>query len=225
MSTLFIILILTSILILGFLSLFRRFNRIVDEIDFATEYRNKFIEFVEHYFENYDRFARRGEIKNDLYVWLTKNVNKIQEQIGQVGTMHYLAPFRQYQISNYQIIINSIPKFRDGNIKDFDVNSVDDCLLRYLGQMENYENKLRKEVRNPFIWFKQGFREVLSYPFQILKFFDILSNGFIYKMKENIFYKLITGVIALITLLSCIVTIIVGWDQSIQWIEKILNKH
>lgn len=27
------------------------------------------------------------------------------------------------------MVINSIPKLRDGTVQDFDINSVDDCLL------------------------------------------------------------------------------------------------
>lgn len=210
-------------MILGFWTLFNRLNRIIDKLDFAIEYRNKFIEFVEHYFESYDRYKRKGEIRNDLYIWLTKNVNKIQQQVGQNGTMHYLAAFRQYQVNNYQIIINSLPKFRDGNVQDIDVNSVDDCLLRYIGQMEEYENKLKKEIRNPFIWFKQGFQEALSFPFLVLKWFDVFSAGIFYRIKENVFYKLFTGIMALVTLFSGLVTIIVGWDQTINWVHKVFK--
>lgn len=223
MSTFLIIVVLTAFLFYGFLTIFKESKRIIDKLNFAVEYRNKFVEFANIYFSKYDRFERKGEVDNQLYVWLTKNVNKIQSQVGQNGTIHYVAPFRQYQISNYQVIINSIPKFRDGNVQEFDVNSVDDCLLRYIGQLEEYEKTINAELKNPFIWFRQGVQEALILPLLIFKWFGIFSSNFFYKIKQSLLYKIFSGIMALVTLFSGIVTIIVGWDQTIIWIKHFIN--
>jgi len=119
--TLIIISSFVSILIIGLVTLLRRYKGFVDRHNFAFEYREKFIQFTNKYFESYDNWNRRGNIDSELYVWLTKNVNKIQGDLGHLGTMHYVAPFQIYQISNYQIIINTIPKFRNGKIEEFDI--------------------------------------------------------------------------------------------------------
>lgn len=219
MSTFLIITALIGFLLFGYYTIYKESKRLIEKLNFSAEYRNKFVELANNYFSKYDRFERKGEIDNQLYIWLTKNVNKIQAQVGQIGTIHYVAPFRQYQVTNYQVIINSLPKFRDGNVQDFDVNSVDDCLLRYIGQLEDYEKSIKEELKNPFVWFRQGIQEALILPLLIFKWFGIFNSSFFYKIKQSFFYKIFAGVMALITLLSGIVTIIIGMDQTMAWVK------
>src|SRR5687767_48819 len=138
MITTLIILGILTVFIAGFVQVFNRHSRVVRKIDFAGEYRNKFVDFANKYFANYDRWSRSGNFDGEQYVWLTMNVSKIQSNLGTFGVMEYIAPFQTYRVSNYQIVINTVPKFRDGSVKDFDVNSVDDCLLRYMGYLEEY---------------------------------------------------------------------------------------
>src|SRR5690606_21923737 len=138
MITTLIILGILTVFIIGFVQVYNRHNRVVKKIDFAGEYRNKFVKFSNKYFENYDRWSRLGNFDGEQYVWLTMNVSRIQNYLGTFGIMDYIAPFQTYKVSNYQIIINTIPKFRDGSIQDFDVNSFDDSLLRYISYLNEY---------------------------------------------------------------------------------------
>jgi hypothetical protein len=164
------------IFIIGFVQVYNRHNRVVKKIDFAGEYRNKFVEFANKYFKTHDRWSRSGDLDGELYVWLTMNVSKIQSYVGSFGVMSYKPAFQNYMINNYQIIINTIPKFREGQVHDFDVGSVDDCLLRYIGHLEDYSEETQRNLRNPIIWFREGFRELLSIPIFILSWFGIISN-------------------------------------------------
>ena len=152
------------------------------------------------------------------------NVSKIQSNLGTFGVMDYIAPFQTYRVSNYQIVINTIPKFRDGTVKDFDVNSVDDCLLRYIGYLEEYSQDTQKNLRNPIVWFREGFREVLSIPIFILNWFGIISNRTVNSIKDSLIYKVIAGLIALVTLVSGLVTIVVGYDQTLEFINRLIGK-
>lgn len=224
MITLLIILGILTVFIIGFVQVYNRHSRVVKKIDFAGEYRNKFIEFSNKYFETYDRWSRAGDFDGQLYVWLTMNVSKIQGNLGTFGIMDYIAPFQTYRVSNYQIVINTIPKFRDGTVKDFDVNSVDDCLLRYIGYLEEYSQDTQKNLRNPIVWFREGFREILSVPIFILSWFGIISNRTVNSIKDSLIYKVISGLIALVTLVSGVVTIIVGYDQTIEFINRLIGR-
>ncbi|HTN21652.1 MAG TPA: hypothetical protein VL125_14310 [Pelobium sp.] len=221
--TVIIIIAFIAILITGFAIVYKRFTTNLKNLNFANEFRNKFIDFANDYFRSYDSWSRKGTFNGDKYVWLTMNVNKMQGQLGHLGTMHYVAPFQIYQISNYQILINTIPKFRDGKVQEFDVNSSDDCLLRYLGVIENIVTQNQKSLKNPVIWFKEGMHEVLSLPILILNWFGIFSNRTLAKIMTSSIYKVFTGLTALITLISGIVTIIQGKEKTIELIQKIIG--
>lgn len=224
MITTLIILGILTVFIIGFVQVYNRHSRVVKKIDFAGEYRTKFIDFSNKYFETYDRWSRAGDFDGQLYVWLTMNVSKIQGNLGTFGIMDYIAPFQTYRVSNYQIVINTIPKFRDGTAKDFDVNSVDDCLLRYIGYLEEYSQDTQKNLKNPIVWFREGFREVLSIPIFILNWFGIISNRTVNSIKDSFIYKVLSGLIALVTLVSGLVTIVVGYDQTLEFVNRLLGK-
>lgn len=213
-----------TVFIIGFVQVYNRHSRVVKKIDFAGEYRNKFIEFAIKYFKKHGSYNRSRKNDSELYLWLTMNVSKIQSSLGTFGLMDYIAPFQTYRVSNYQIVINTIPKFRDGTVKDFDVNSVDDSLLRYIGYLEDCRQDTQKNLRNPIVWFREGFREVLSIPIFILNWFGIISNRKVNSIKDSLIYKVISGLIALVTLLSGLVTIVVGYDQTIKFINELLKR-
>lgn len=213
-----------AIFIVGFVQVFNRHRRVIKKIDFAGEYRNKFIEFANKYFERYNRLSQSGNFDGEQYVWLTMNVNKIQNQIGTFGIMSYKPAFQNYMLNNYPIIINTIPKFREGKIESFDVGSVDDCLLRYIGYLEEYQKDTLRNLKNPIIWFREGFREILSIPILMLSWFGIISNRTLNSIKYSLIYKVISGLIALVTLISGVVTIVVGYDQTIEIIVNLLKK-
>ncbi|MBX3165356.1 MAG: hypothetical protein KF900_12850 [Bacteroidetes bacterium] len=224
MITTLIILGILTVFIIGFVQVYDRHSRVVKKIDFAGEYRNKFIEFANKYFQTYDRYGRSGNLDRELYVWLTMNVSKIQSDLGTFGVMDYIAPFQTYRVSNHPIIINTIPKFRNGSVKHFDTNSVDDCLLRYIGYIEEYSKDTQKNLKNPIVWFREGFREILSIPIFILNWFGIISNRTLNSIKDSFIYKAISGLIALVTLVSGVVTIIVGYDQTLEFVKRLLGK-
>ena len=225
MITTLIIFGILTVFIIGFVQVYNRHSRVVKKISFAGEYRNKFVEFANKYFQTYDRYNRSGDFDGELYVWLTMNVSKIQGNLGTFGVMDYIAPFQTYRVSNYQIVINTIPKFRDGSVKDFDTNSVDDCLLRYIGYLEEYSKDTQKNLRNPIVWFREGFREILSIPIFILNWFGIISNRTVNSIKDSLIYKVISGLIALVTLVSGLVTIVVGYDQTVKFIFGLIGKQ
>lgn len=223
MTTLLIILGLLFILIIGFRVVYRKHKKTLNNYDFAFNYRNKFIECSNKYFKNRDRWSQSGELDNELYVWLTKNVTKVQSNLGLFGIMDYMAPFQRYQVKNYQIIVNTVPKFRDGQIQDFDVTSVDDCLLRYIGHQEGRIEQNKKNLKNPFIWFRVGFQEIISIPLYILNWFGIFSRRTVGGIMDSVIYKIFTGIIALVSLVSGILTIIQGKEKTIEIINRILG--
>jgi len=212
------------VFLIGFIEVYKRHSRVIKKIEFASEYRNKFVEFGNKYFKNYERWNRSGNLDSELYVWLTMNVSKIQNYVGSFGVMSYKPAFQNYMINNYQIIINTIPKFREGQVENFDVGAVDDCLLRYIGHLEEYSKETLRNLKNPVIWFREGFKEIISIPIFILNWFGIFSSRTVNSIMDSIIYKILTGIIALVTFVSGLVTIILGYDQTIAFINRFLGK-
>lgn len=103
MITIFIILGILCIAVIGFVLVYNRHSRVIKRIEFAGEYRNKFIEFANKYFKNYDRWSRSGDFDGELYVWLTMNVSKIQNYVGSFGEMTYKPAFQNYMINNCKL--------------------------------------------------------------------------------------------------------------------------
>ena len=213
---LIISILLIIFLITGLVIVYKKFRRNNDKLDFISKYRNKFIELTNTYFKT-------RKINDEKYIWLTKNVNQVQRDIGKIGLMDYIAPFQTYQVSNYQIVINTIPKFRDGSIKDFDVNSTDDALLRYIGVLEERIEFNKKELFNPIIWFRKGFQEIMSIPLFILYWFGIFTKQRVDNIMESTIYKIFMGIGALLTIAASIVTVIQGKAKTLEFINNLLG--
>ena len=224
MITTLIILGILTVFIIGFVQVYNRHSGVVEKIDFAVEYRNKFVKFTNKYFQTHDRYSRSSDFDGELYVWLTMNVSKIQNYVGSFGVVSYKPASQNYMINNYQIIINTIPKFREGRVWNFDVGAVDDCLLRYIGYLKEYSKDTLKNLRNPIVWFREGFRKILSVPIFILSWFGIISNRTVNSITDSLIYKVIAGLFALVTLVSGLVTIVVGYEQTLEFVSRLLGK-
>lgn len=223
MITTLVILSILAVFVIGFVWVYQCHLHVVKKLDFAGEYRDQFIDFANKYLENFDSWSRSGTYSGEQYAWLTMNVSKIQSDLGRFGVLDFIAPFQTYRVPNYQIVINTIPKFRDGSIKDFDIYSVDDCLLRYIGHLQGDRKDTHQSLKNPIVWFREGFREILSVPIFILSSFEVISKRTVILIKDSLVYKGISGFIALVTLVSGIVTIIVGYDQAKEFVLKLFG--
>ncbi len=209
---------------IGYFTIYQKLQRDSVNIEFARDYRHRLISLANRFFQTYDRYDRTGSVDSELYIWLVKNVDKMQFNLGGVGIIQYVAPYRAYHVPRYQVIINTLPKFRDGTVKDFDVDSCDDCLLRYIGITEGVISLGRKNLRNPLIWFREGFQQLMSLPFHILNWFNILSDNSFSNLTNSFLFKLLSGIAGLITLASGIVTIIVGKDQTLVYFKHLFRK-
>lgn len=221
--TLIIIVGFILIAAVGFFTLFSRYEKSKNSYEFAHLYRDKFIQLANIYMKGFDSFDKFGPVDPELYTWLTKNASKIQEEVGSLGIMNYIAPYRIYQIKNYEVIINTLPKFRNHQVQNLDIHSVDDCLLRYSGIIERFINTNRTRLGNPLIWFREGFRMILSLPFYFFNWFGLLSDRSVGKITTNNFYSFLAAIGSLVTFVSGVVTIIQGKEQTIALIKRVFG--
>lgn len=147
----------------------------------------------------------------------------MQGILGQSGIIHYVASYQKYEVPNYQLLLNTLPKFRDKFLHESEINMVDDALLRKYGILEEVGESKLKELKNPLVWFKQGFKELFSLPFYIINWFGIISDKKLGKITSNIVFNILVGIGGLITFLSGIVTIIQGKESIIQFFKTLFH--
>jgi hypothetical protein len=158
-------------------------------------------------------------------VWLTKNVSEMQGNLGSYGVMVYRAPLGAFVANNYQILINTLPKFAQNNVDQFEVNSSRDCLLRYAGSMELLERKERGKLKNPLIWFSEGFRQLLALPVYLLNWFGLLNDRSVRKFTGNLVFKFLSGILSLLSGISALVTIIQGKEETISFLKRLFHSR
>lgn len=202
--TLILIVSLLVLLAIGLFLIIRRLQLYKSKLDFTFTFRNKFVEFANSYID------RRSNIDNQNYSWLIKNMDKAQRNAGSLGLVQYSPPFQSYYVKNYPVIVNTIPKFRQQSIEETDIHLVDDSLMRCIGEIESSRDLVLKKLKNPLIWFREGFHEIMSLPISVLNWFGIISNWTAKKITSNIFYKMFSGIAGLAAFIGSLITIFQG---------------
>ena len=212
---------LVILCIWGFLTLIRHYNELKKKFNFLIEYRNKFVELANGYFESYDRLSNNGLLDDEIHTWLTINALKAQRYLGQLGISSYRPGFTNILFKKYQIIINTVVKFKNGSIHEYDAHSVDNSLLMYLGHLEDTIETSRKSLFNPILWFREGVIQVISVPLRLLNWFGVLDKQETNNFQNGLFFKILSGLIGIIAFVSSIITIILGAEDFQRIITRV----
>jgi hypothetical protein len=208
------------VMAIGFFKTLAYYRALKKRRDFVSEFSDKFVEF-----------ANKPDFDGKLYYWLTHNSVAVQSELGPLGIVTYKPPAAGYMIQNYQIVVNLLPElrrektenrlFRNDEIHREYASMCLDVLVRYLGVIDRWLQGAKGELQNPLIWLRQGVQAILLLPAYILHWFGLLGAAAIGTLTRNILVKGISAIVAIVGLLSGLVTIIVGWDQSIRIIEPL----
>ena len=98
-------------------------------------------------------------------------------------------------------------------------------MIKYIGYLEDYKRETERNVKNPMVLFREGFKEIISIPLFILSSFSIFSRKTVNSIMDSIIFKIFTGLIALITLVSGIVTIVVAYYQTLKFVVGYTSKQ
>lgn len=194
-------------------------------------------EWTEQYLEKFGSFisALPRDFNVESYCWLMMNVHKMQKELGDYGII-YNYSYLNIFIARYEILINTlneISKYWQGNRVSyrwpeqrmaFDLATIMNCFLRYLGHLEECHGKFLSEIKNPFIWFREGMQFIITFFLTwIWCWFGLIEYRSVQRVGESFLMKWIAT-------LSGIVTIIVGWDEVIKkishlffWIKQLLK--
>ena len=226
MDKLIPVFIVIGIIILGFIMKIIELNDAVKRTDFTNQYRNKFISLINETISD-------KSFNQQLYYELTSDVKAMQYELGSDGVYAYAVDnLKGFSTSNYQALINFLPELRDvlNNQDNFvimsrynqSVKDCDDMFIRHLGSLNGYKKSIRKKLFNPFSCFSDGMRFIVSLPILLLNWFGLISDEHTRKAKSSWIIKFFNFVIILISLISAIMSIILGWNEFLQRLSKIL---
>lgn len=218
-ENIYLILFLISIFLIGLFSIIKSLSDI--------EKKNR---FTLNFFDMLKKYIQSAGRDTSTYSWLTSKSPKMQRYIGIYGIMQYQPAYRNYVINHYELIINGLSelsRYYDDSLLDSLSRqmgqTLQESIIRYLGVLEESREVLITQRKNPVVWFREGIKFILSIPFKSLVWFDILNSSIVIKITSNILFKSFSGLIALITFLSTVITIVLGYEQFTKYLLSFFN--
>jgi len=210
---------LITICLIGLVKILHDKKKCVEINNFTIEYLTAFSEYFQSHGQNIDR-----------YQYVLMNSNKMQYMLGRQGFAAMKPPFANYMYNNYAIIVNGLTDlqsyfsspYSDDNARQMG-QYIFEVLTRKLGDCEQEDEELIKQLKNPISYFSKGIQVVVGIPIYILSMFNILGNANREGAIKSGFFKLISGLVALISFSSALFSLIFGWDQISNLITGIIN--
>jgi hypothetical protein len=177
-------------------------------------------------------FLQTRSVDSDNYSWLLRHSYEMQANMGDLGIMgQFHAAYSREVIHNWPIVINSLPAMRRSLSRDFGSEQefdeygalVQEAILRYIGPLESEVRESRDRLRNPVIWFRYGVQWLLLSPFIVLRWLGLHRIPEQTALGANPVFRFLAASASVITLLSSLVTIIVGWDRVVPFLESLFR--
>lgn len=219
MSRLFIILGVLAVLAIGVYKLLTRRKRLIEKEKFSIEYLTRVRKYL-------DSRGRDG----DAYGWLIHQSVKMQSYMGQLGLIDFKPPASNYYIKNYQLILNGVSELKRAFAEDQFFTTIKladeygsmltESIVRYHGVLDEGLKDVARELRNPFILFREGVQTILSLPFYILDWLGLGGNVVMNSTIGRLFIRVLTGIVSIIAFVSAVVSLFVGWGSFLNILEK-----
>ena len=211
-STLIVLLAMLGLVAIGFYRMAGQIKVKANNLEFACEYLSKFRRLC-------SRYVDEKVLDDECYQWLTGRGDRMQTQLAGQGMMHYRPAFASNSVY-LPVVLNTVPKFRTGDIDVVLASTCDDCLVRNIGTLEHELEELKAGLLNPFICLREGVRFILSLPVYLLNWFGIISQGNTNSAIESKAFKFISGFVALIGFISSVIGIFTGWEPFLQIFQR-----
>lgn len=212
------------LLVIGLAGLRRRLKDVVDRQAFTQQFLQNLRSFIGS--QGSDGFT---------YSWLTERSARMQEELGAWGFLQgFSRPFENLVFSNAPVIITLLPELYDelnrggltgGNqpaIARYE-QTLQEVLVRQLGILDRLGLERRSELRNPFVWFREGVRSVVFLPISLLGWLGITSVSVVRRLTSSVFAGVLAGVLSLLGLVSAVVTIVVGWEPFLAKLQGLFR--
>ena len=209
--------------------------RVIHKVKVQNEQKN----FSINYLNNFREFANglmNGSFDGEKYQWLKLNSSKMQIMMGSYGVATYKPPGANFMYNNYQVIVNGITEIKDNYIRMADgfglniekkilresIGIIDDVLLTYIGALDSNGEHLYKDLKNPFVWFREGVRFIVTFPIYLMHWSGLIRYSTYSSVANNIFVKFISFIVGIITFVSSIVTIVTGYSSFITVLQNLI---
>lgn len=210
------IIILLSLLGLGFGEILRRLSRTFNNIEFANQYSNQLPKYVDSNGQDFE-----------VLEWLIRKSHKMQVQLGSRGILALYRPaYSTTQYQNYPVLPNMLTELRDAytfsdpELPNKIAINIYEIILGHVGRLDDVLEELRSQIKNPFIWFREGTRTILAFPTLLLVWLGIIGARSAQRITSNLLFKLFAGIVSMIGLLASIMTIILGWGDFLDVFRK-----
>ncbi|MCC8042748.1 MAG: hypothetical protein LIO69_04455 [Oscillospiraceae bacterium] len=212
------------IVIIGFIVKLIRLHSINKRLEFTSDYRNKFIQYV-------NQIASDHTINQTLYYELTSKVKEMQMELGEDGVFAYMTDnLRGITAKDYQLLLNFLPETREMLGNSFlaerytmSINSCDDMFIRHIGSLNSNHSEIRNGIFNPFSNFAEGIKSIILLPFFIFSWCGFITLDSTYKLGQNIIVKILNAVIVILGLIGTIITIVLGWSEFTAIVMKLFE--
>jgi len=216
MNIWYIVVGVVGVLGIGFASTWHGMFRLVESRDFAVEYLQKFQKFASTYEDGFD---------GELFYWLTHRGPKIQAELGVFGVADYRPPAANYMFKNYQLIVNMLPEIRSGVVNSYQIAACEDALVRYIGWLDDRIEESLARLRNPVIWFRNGFRWILALPVMILQWFGLIAEASATRFTSGPLFNFFAGMMGLLSSSLAVLAYVLGADELTRLLRSLIGWH
>jgi hypothetical protein len=205
---------LLGLVVVGFARLRHRRSELVEDVKFGAE----FMEHLQVFFRS------RGK-DNAAYAWLTQNSLRMQRELGAFGWLTaYRRPFDSIVHNHAAVITTLLPELYGelNNVGYSGPNEIavaqmqqtlQEVIIRHGGLLQERDQAIVRDLRNPVIWFREGVRAVVYLPVSLLTWLGLAPAASADRVSGSFLGRFLTGVIGVVTLVAALVTIAVGWDE------------
>jgi hypothetical protein len=220
--------VIVSLMLIGFIIKIISIRGLSKDINFINEYGNGFSDYISEFISrDFSIFFKNTGYKNpnreaELYSRLIGDMGKAQRIVGTNGIMYnYHRPGASYMYKEYQLIVNTVNRLRFPDINGEDMQMVQNILIMTQNEKVELQDMYFKQCKNPFSLLRDGVNFIVTLPISILYWSGLMNYRTFSVLTNNWFMRFVNGLIILIGLISSIITIILGWEQTMLYVERL----
>ncbi len=185
-------------------------------------------EFADLFLADFLSFVRSRGHDYPTYTSLVERSQRMQRELGGIGLIGYKPPFANYIHRDYPVVLNLVPEVRRQFHDDFSgasqsrvihIGMVEDTLRRYIGEVRQHHDHLRRTLWSPVSALAEGVRRILGIPVWILEQVGLISSSRGERVLESRVFGVVSGSVALLGIVASIVGLAADWDV----VEKFWN--
>tara|TARA_R110001599_G_scaffold352834_1_gene588735 strand:+ start:7173 stop:7838 length:666 start_codon:yes stop_codon:yes gene_type:complete len=188
--------------------------------------------FAGNFLEKLKSYWESGGRDGEAYTWLIHRSYKMQANLGAIGILEgYSPPYQNVMYRQYPIVLNVLPELRrvlgdellSKHLAEDYVHLLRDTCIRSLGVIDDRQESLSKDLKNPVIWFRTGIRDLMALPAYLLSWVGLIKPQTTEKILASILFSMVSGLMSLLSILSAIITVAIGWETFSKLVSRIFS--